>query len=406
MPVDLKPVLPADAIAALKARGARLDPTFNWQDAYAEDHARAFTVAKSAGFDILGDIYAAIETGLKDGSTPNNFAKLVTPTLQEKGWWGRKIITNPLTGLPEEVQLGSPRRLKLIFDVNMRVSYAAGHWASFERNRAARPLLRYVHLEGQENPRLQHAAWHNIVLPIDHPWWKTHACPNGWGCHCTLQSLSQRDVDALQAAGVKLKFEAPTIETTPWENKVTGEIRHIPKGIDAGWDYNPGKAGYRANINAAFADKITAASPELLEAGIADRLRSSDFQRFFARPEGRMPVMVLPEELSLAIGTKTRAVALSDETMRKQLNRHPDLVIEDYQALPSLGSDPTLVVQDGPNTLVLVQAGTGHWRYAAIKAAVTDGGLFLTSYRFARDRAVADLLAKPGIRVLIDKRKR
>ena len=261
MAVELNPVAPAAAIAALQARGRTFDPTFAWQERYAEDHGAAFTVAKSAGFEILNDIYAALEGALVDGSTSQDFAARVTPILQDKGWWGRKPAINPATGLPELAQLGSPRRLQLIFDVNMRVSYAAGHWDNFERNKKARPFLRYVHLEGQENPRLQHQAWHNICLPVEHPFWQTHACPNGWNCHCTLQSLSQRDVDRLQRDGVPLRFEPPEIRTSPWVNKVTGETRNIPEGIDPGWDHNPGQVGYRSGLVAA--EKLVQAPPAL-----------------------------------------------------------------------------------------------------------------------------------------------
>lgn len=261
MPVQLKAVAPADAIAALLARGKHLDPSFAWQDRYAEDHAQAFTVAKSTGFDILVDIYAGLEAALKEGKTARQFAAELTPLLQAKGWWGRQMMQDPQTGLPVLVQLGSPQRLQLIFDVNMRVSYAAGHWASFERNKRARPFLRYVHLVGQEHPRLHHQALHNLVLPVDHPFWDVIAPPNGWHCHCTLQSLSQRDIDRLQAEGEKLVFEPPTLETQPWVNRRTGEVRHIPVGIDPGWDYNPGKAGHQSAL--AAAERLIAAPPEL-----------------------------------------------------------------------------------------------------------------------------------------------
>lgn len=244
MAIALKPLQPRDAIEALITRGRVLHPSFAWQDVYADLHATMFTVAKSHGHDILEDIFNALLKALEEGRTYREFAAELTPLLQQKGWWGRSRQVNPQTGLAESVQLGSPRRLELIFDANMRVSYAAGHWASFERNKAVRPFLRYVHLEGQEHPRPHHAAWHNTVLPVDHPWWNTHAAPNGWNCHCTLQSLSQRDIDQLQREGEILRFEAPTIETRPWTNKVTGETRYIPEGIDPGWDHNPGNAGF------------------------------------------------------------------------------------------------------------------------------------------------------------------
>lgn len=244
MAVELKPVQPRAAIAALIERGKDLAPSFDWQEVYAETHAAMFTVAKSAGFDVLEDIYAALQKALADGGTYRDFARDLTPVLQAKGWWGRQPVTNPSTGLPETVQLGSPRRLELIFGANMRTAYAAGHWSNFETNRQARPYLRYVHLEGQLDPRPQHAAWHNTVLPIDDPWWNTHACPNGWNCHCTLQSLAERDFDSIPG----LKFERPAEDLVPWFNKATGETRYIDKGIDPGWDTNPGKNGWKATL--------------------------------------------------------------------------------------------------------------------------------------------------------------
>tara|TARA_A100001391_G_scaffold50885_1_gene30959 strand:- start:36521 stop:37300 length:780 start_codon:yes stop_codon:yes gene_type:complete len=254
MPAVLRALQPRDAIAALEARGLNLEPTFAWQDVYANEHAAMFTVAKSAGFDILDDIYQALLVALSEGKTFDEFARQITPLLQQKGWWGRSQQIDPQTGDPVEVQLGSPRRLQTIFDVNMRVSYAAGHWASIDRNRAARPFLRYVHLVGQENPRLHHQAWHNIVLPIDHPFWETHFAPNGWNCHCTIQSLSQADIDQLLEEGEVLRFEPPEEEFRAWENKRTGEVREIPIGIDPGWDYNPGRAGHAVTLDR-LADK-------------------------------------------------------------------------------------------------------------------------------------------------------
>lgn len=264
MPIRLEPLAPADAIAALEARGRTLDPSFHWQERYAEDHGRAFTVAKSAGFDILGDIYAGLEVALKEGRTVRQFADELTPLLQAKGWWGRQTMTNPQTGLPMTAQLGSPRRLRLIFDVNMRVSYAAGHWASFERNRRARPFLRYVAIM-DESTRPTHALHHNLVLPIDHPHWLVWSPPCGWNCRCTLQSLSQADVDRLRPM---LKFEPPQIDATPWTNKVTGEVRFVPDGIDPGWDYNPGRAGWRSVLD--VPDKLIDAPLQLAAAAAAD----------------------------------------------------------------------------------------------------------------------------------------
>ncbi|MHB2265819.1 phage head morphogenesis protein [Aliihoeflea sp. PC F10.4] len=272
MAVDLIPLPPADAIRALERRGRALHPSFSWQDAWEEEHAAMFTVARSAGFDVLKDIHDALEKALKEGRTFRDFSKELTPVLQDKGWWGKKLVEDPATGVPVPAQLGSPRRLETIFNTNMRVSYAAGHWSSFERNKALRPFLRYVHIDPNllnPNSRAHHARQHNVVLPVDHPYWNTWATPNGWGCRCTLQSLSQRDVDRLQRSGEKLQFEPPEDTFRSFVNRRTGEISRVPDGIDAGWAYNPGKAGHRAS---ALMDRLADAPPELATGYGGDKL--------------------------------------------------------------------------------------------------------------------------------------
>lgn len=245
MAVALKAVAPADAIAAYEARRGKLTETFSWEDLFAQEHANQLTVAKSAGFDILADIDAALAKALGEGRTLQQFSKELRPVLQEKGWWGRQLVTDPLTGDERLATLGSPRRLKTIFETNMRVSYAAGHWAGFERNKAARPYLRYVCIL-DERTRPAHRARHNLVLPVDHPYWDEWAPPCGWGCRCTLQSLSERDIRRLQAEGEVLRFEPPEDTRRDYVNKRTGEVVSVPDGIDPGWAYNPGKAGWQA----------------------------------------------------------------------------------------------------------------------------------------------------------------
>lgn len=246
-PFPFRPLAPRDAIAALQTRGRRLDPTFSWLDVYAEDHAAMFTVAKSTGHDILADIWAALLQALSEGETFESFSRQLRPVLVRKGWWGEAVQEDPLTGDPVKVRLGSMRRLRTIFDANMRVSYAAGHWARFERGKAARPYLRYVAIQdGLTRP--EHQKLHNLVLPVDHPFWATWAPPNGWNCRCTLQQLSQAEVDELIAAGEALIFEPPAMTSRTWENHRTGETRQVPDGIDPGWDYNPGRSGHQATV--------------------------------------------------------------------------------------------------------------------------------------------------------------
>lgn len=263
MALRLEPLAPLAAIQALEARGKRLSPTYAWQDAWEHEHADMFTVAKSTGFDILSDIHTGLLNALKDGKTPREFARDLRPLLEAKGWWGRREMVDPATGEVETAQLGSPRRLQTIFDANMRVSYAAGHWSQFERNKATRPWLRYVAVM-DERTRPEHAARHNLCLKVDDPYWDVWAPPCGWSCRCTLQSLSDRDVERMRG---QLRFTPPPDRYRDWSNARTGEIIRVPEGIDPGWGHNPGKAGHQAVVATA---KLAAAPPELAAAAVAD----------------------------------------------------------------------------------------------------------------------------------------
>ncbi|MFX8523792.1 phage head morphogenesis protein, partial [Acinetobacter baumannii] len=83
-------------------------------DVWQEEHADKFTVARSAGYDVLGDIYSAVQKALADGQTIQQATKDLTPILQAKGWWGKQWTTDPLTGERVVSQLGSERRLQTI----------------------------------------------------------------------------------------------------------------------------------------------------------------------------------------------------------------------------------------------------------------------------------------------------
>lgn len=254
MPVaEIRSVAPEMAIAALRQREASLPRTWSWTDMWQEEHRRAFTVAKSAGFDILGDVFGALEKALTEGQSFETFQKSLRPVLEAKGWWGRKEMADPAdpTGERRLVQLGSTRRLKTIFDTNMRVSHAAGKWERFQRTKKLLPYLKYsAILDGRTRPL--HRRWGGgagvpvVVLPVDHEWWNTHFPPNGWHCRCTVVALTEGQVKRMGLDPANLK--APPIATTMWRNPKTGQRIRVPNGIDPGFGYNPGRSPLDAQI--------------------------------------------------------------------------------------------------------------------------------------------------------------
>ncbi|MFQ5566158.1 MAG: PBECR2 nuclease fold domain-containing protein [Paracoccaceae bacterium] len=237
-PLDLRPLPPADAIRFFESKGFQIG--FSWQDIFQEEHARAFTVAKMMRLDLLQTVRQRLDSALRDGTTRAQFIKDLAPILRREGWWGQADLPDPLTGEVKRVQLGSPRRLALIYDVNLRSARAAGRWARIERLKDRLPFLRYsAVLDSRTRPK--HRAWHGTVLGFDHVWWNTHYPPNGWRCRCTVQQFSEAD---LKRQGFRVT-EAPRGISRPFENRRTGQVVAAPDGIDPGFAFNIGQAHMR-----------------------------------------------------------------------------------------------------------------------------------------------------------------
>ncbi len=208
-----------------------------------------------------------MDRALAEGKSFGSFQKELEPLLRKKGWWGRRTVTDPLTGETRTVQLGSPRRLRIIYDTNIRMAIAAGRWRQIERLAVRRPYLRYVSLL-DSRIRPEHARWHGTVLAWDHPFWQTHYPPNGWRCRCSVQSLSAADLDRY---GYQVG-EPPEgwQETRPWTNRRTGATVQVPRGIDPGFGHNVGLVDPVRDARALLRERLAAAPPALANAADED----------------------------------------------------------------------------------------------------------------------------------------
>jgi SPP1 gp7 family putative phage head morphogenesis protein len=229
---------PADAVAALAAKGYEI--AFDWREVWQQENARAFTVAKAMSRDLLEDIRAAVQKALDEGLTLKQFQDELRPRLVARGWWGRALMTDPADGVEKVVRLGSPARLRTIYQTNLRVSYMAGRWARLQRTKRAFPLLRYIAVK-DARVRPEHASWDGTILPVDHPWWDTHYPPNGWNCRCDVQPVNAR---MLERRGWRQTpdEDIPRAPARDYINRRTGEITRQEQGLDPGWSYNVGKA--------------------------------------------------------------------------------------------------------------------------------------------------------------------
>ncbi len=189
---DIK-MKPRETADVFRAKGLIApERSFSWLDTEREEHSIGFTVAKATSYELQNTIKAEMYRVLAEGGMPRDFIRNLKPYLIEQGWWGRTLLTDPLTGEKKLVQLGSPRRLRTIFDTNLRTSRAVGKWARTEERKASAPYLRYsALLDGRTRPK--HREWGElpVILPVDHPWWNTHFPPNGWYCRCRVDQLSE-----------------------------------------------------------------------------------------------------------------------------------------------------------------------------------------------------------------------
>ncbi|MDH5524453.1 MAG: phage head morphogenesis protein [Desulfobulbaceae bacterium] len=142
-------------------------PTATWKDIWQGAHSKAFTVAGAMKEDLLDDLRAAVDQGIAQGTTLAEFRKSFDDTVARAGW---------------EYNGGRNWRTATIFNTNLSTSYSAGRYKQqmSPAVQAVRPFLRYVP-SSSGNPRPEHAAWGNLVLPADDPFWRTHYPPNGWG---------------------------------------------------------------------------------------------------------------------------------------------------------------------------------------------------------------------------------
>ena len=192
----------------------------------------AFVVAGAARDDLLGDLRGAVDSAIAEGTTLETFRGRFDEIVERHGW---------------SYKGGRDWRTRVIYDTNIRTSYAAGRWGQMQDIKDRRPWWRYRHSGIAEKPRDEHVAWDGMVLSADDPWWQTHFPPNGWGCGCLVETLSDSDLQRLDKDGPDT---APPLDLRTKTVGVTGpnpRTIRVPAGIDPGFGYAPGRQAHLGN---------------------------------------------------------------------------------------------------------------------------------------------------------------
>ncbi len=210
-------------------------PSDRYDDIQKSAHDKGFIVAGANKADLLNDLRKTIDQCIHDGKSLGWYQKQFDEIVKKHGWTG-------WTG--EGTKAGRDWRTTITYQTNMSTSYAAGRWKQLHDPDLVklRPYLTYHHADGVRHPRPHHLSWNGFTASRDHPFWKTHAAPNGWRCHCYLSASSEADYADAKAQG---RNEPPA----GWADidPKTSE----PVGIDKGFGYAPG-----ANANRPMKDFI------------------------------------------------------------------------------------------------------------------------------------------------------
>jgi uncharacterized protein with gpF-like domain len=223
---------PEEAIKYFQKKGYTI--SWDWHEVWKDAHTKAFTVAKAMKLDILQDIRDEVDKALEEGETYEDFKRNLRPVLKTDGWWGKcpakdvpGYTPSPDIDPDKIVQLGSPRRLEIIYRTNLRTSINAGRYKTQMEQIEERPYLQYIQVQ-RPNKRIAHERLHLKVFRADDPIIAKIYPPNGWGCDCRMRNLSKEEVDNMG------------LEVTPGEDET-----YEP---ETGWDYNPGIDNYEPDL--------------------------------------------------------------------------------------------------------------------------------------------------------------
>jgi len=130
----------------------------------------ATTVGFLSSIEQIQTVIGAVNKAIADGSTFNDFKKLVAEN---------------------EIILSSAY-LKNVFRTNIQTAYGHGRWQQQQRNKDKRPYLMYSAID-DSRVRPSHLALNRIIRHIDDPFWLLYYPPWGFMCRCAVIALTEKE---------------------------------------------------------------------------------------------------------------------------------------------------------------------------------------------------------------------
>jgi len=226
---------PVEAIEYL-SRKANVK-TEHWDDLKWGEHSHAFTVAHSMEGAVVDKMHELLNRAMANGESFGSFKKNALEMMREENWYGGAGHTKDEKGYISW-------RLRVIYDTNMKTAFEAGRYRQQMKHAEMRPIWEYVSKLVGKNRRDDHIALHGKAFRFDDPFWNENYPPNGWGCECTVITLSesgaeQNDIEVLKsdAEGNPPAMVDRNGNAVDWKNFAPPE-----------WKYNPGREALAPNF--------------------------------------------------------------------------------------------------------------------------------------------------------------
>lgn len=350
----------AEQVAALRIRLGNLIPTERWTDLWHNAHDRGFMVAGATKADLLADLGAAVDKAISQGTTLDQFRKDFRQIVARHGWTG---------WAGEGTAKGEAWRTRVIYQTNMRTSYMSGRHAQLLAGKYKYWVYRH---SGAEHPRLHHLALDGIALPPDHPFWRTHFPPNGWGCGCEVYGA--HTLSGIRRVGGDPDKQLPK----DWDKR--GEDGNLP-AVGKGWDYAPGATV--ADTIAVIGDKLPKL-PATIGAAFGARIRKpidDSWQRWIDELKsgqhhkpgllGTLDPSLVDQLAGLGRAPKSAEIMvrpglISGPKARRHEAKGDALSDDDWSFLPRSLQTPKAVLLDleSDNLLFVLPASDGHSQLA------------------------------------------
>ncbi|KAB8153410.1 hypothetical protein EZY14_009260 [Kordia sp. TARA_039_SRF] len=120
------------------------------------------------------------------------------------------------------------RYLDVEYQTAVRSSQAVRQWQDFQANKDLFPNLKYYTID-DERVRDDHKPLHQVIKPVDDPFWNTYYPPNGYGCRCYVESTEDEPTNRKIKTEIREEFSYNVGKTKEVFNQKKHPYFSIPK---------------------------------------------------------------------------------------------------------------------------------------------------------------------------------